>query len=789
MIRGVFFVLLAAFAGMCLSAQAVARTTQATIFSPQTADIFAKTAKEIFRDDSANLETAMRFLEAAAALDRNSTGVPEQILRIGAESCMGQADYFEAMRASFKPYLGRNSNLEVVLAAIRCMLMHLDARLDREVFLDKLIRQYAKDNPLLGSEMATQLGLLAAEKADTDGALNLLNYAVQLNPYNSLAFEKLQELFAAQDRSVTPEVYCVHLRAILDMNPYDMSAAIGYADTLRQFELYSQAAAAYEYADRIFTYQFPGQTPGGNLYLPWLLSCYRSSPSPSKCLEVAERFRGAAGFDLMLEAVAGRAAAALGRTEQARDILERAAQKAEQMLEEKDLAMPIYPEHLAWFYSFILERPESALAWSNQAFSQAPDRRGVRAIFAYTLAQNGQYELAEEYAQRDVQTDQVAAITMALVRRQEDAKQTAIELLKEAVAMAPDTFEAEKAIALLTDLGSEYIAPPLVGTIEKLLGSNFGERITPAFIEPRQRFSAKLLFGGSDILYGADFSPRLVLENTSTSPLMVQDGAMLAGFIRVDVAVRGDIKDDIPSLLLTRFRPNRAILPNEHIFVPLDLQTGKLRRLMMTYPQASLDLEFTIYLDPVVNDDGSVANALKDVLPIKANLKRRGVNLTREFLMQRLDAIAKGQEGQKVQAAQLFTGLLAEQEAFRLGLANYSYTQVDQPLLVDAVRKALIDENWRVCVYTMDAINSLSFPDDYSLVQTLSANLNHDKWPVRFMTLHLLKRLQGSTFQPVLDWTAQYDAEAINRRLAVTLGGKEPPQPQRELTPSVPVED
>ena len=189
-----------------------------------------------------------------------------------------------------------------------------------------------------------------------------------------------------------------------------------------------------------------------------------------------------------MEAVAGRAAAKQGQAERAREILERAAKKAEQMLGKKDLPLPIYPEHLAWFFSFILDRPDSALAWSNQAFGQAPDREGVRSIFAYTLAQNGQYDVAREYAESLAWTDQVAAITMAIVYRHEENKQQAIELLRHAIAMAPDTFEAEKAKFLLTDLGSEYITPPIVPAIEKALEQQYVNRVVPVYTEPQRRF-------------------------------------------------------------------------------------------------------------------------------------------------------------------------------------------------------------------------------------------------------------------------------------------------------------
>ncbi|NLK41275.1 MAG: hypothetical protein GX298_04395 [Planctomycetes bacterium] len=775
----VFFIAASAAAG--LTAPAFGQGNQEEIFSPLTASVFVKTAQEIFREDPSQLEVAMRFLEAADVLDRNSSGIPEQVLRIGAGSCLGQTDYSAMMTTAMSSYIGRQFDLEVVLSAIRCMLSHLDTRQQREEFLDRLLQRYDPVNEMLGSELATQLGLLSMEKTDYTTAQTLFNYAYSLNPYNEPAFELLQQAYAAEAMAVSPDALAVHLRRMLDVNPYDLSAALRYADFLRQFELFELAVGMYEYSQRVFAYHFPDQTLDRSIYLPWLLSCYQTPRLLSRCIELADRFRSETSFDLMLEAVAGRAAAKQGQAERAREILERAAEKAEQMLGKKDLPLPIYPEHLAWFFSFILDRPDSALAWSNQAFGQAPDREGVRSIFAYTLAQNGQYDVAREYAESLAWTDQVAAITMAIVYRHEENKQQAIELLRHAIAMAPDTFEAEKAKFLLTDLGSEYITPPIVPAIEKALEQQYVNRVVPVYTEPQRRFSAKLTFSSSNILYGADLDPRLVIENNGSSPLVIQDGGMLAGFIRVDVMVRGDVTMDIPNLLSMRFRPNRTIQPNEYISIPLDLRTGKLRRLLATCPQATLELEFIVYLDPIIREDGTASCALQGISPVRTTLRRRGVNLTHDFMLQRLNALSKGQEGQKIQAAYLFAGLLAEQEAFRRGMVEYRYTRVEPSLLVDSVRRALTDENWRLRVHTMETISYLDFPSDFALIQTLSTNLDHNRWPVRFMTIYLLKRIQGSAFQPVLDWKAQYDPHPLPRRLAVALGGKEPPQPQREL--------
>ena len=148
--------------------------------------------------------------------------------------------------------------------------------------------------------------------------------------------------------------------------------------------------------------------------------------------------------------------------------------------------------------------------------------------------------------------------------------------------------------------------------------------------------------------------------------------------------------------------------------------------------------------------------------------------LSRDFLLQRLDVLSKGQSGQKYQAASLFTGLLAEQEVLHLGRADYKCVQVDRSLLEDAVRKILVDLDWKIRVHALDCLVSLSIPLSAEILRDVSDNINNEKWPVRLMATYLLARTQPESFQKVLDWTARHDAQEFNRRMAIALGGQEP---------------
>jgi tetratricopeptide (TPR) repeat protein len=741
------------------------------LFSQNSAFIFAKQAQELYAQNSQNskqIEQAMTLLDAALELDELSASIPEQVLRIGAGACFAGEDYSPKLTWAMGRYIGNRTDIEVANDAVKCMMEHLNSREEREAMLQKLLLKYNSVNPAFASELAAQLGLLSAEKADMVRAIQYLSRAYELNRYNQLAFIKLQELTVGENLSVTPEAFVLQLRTSLDINPYDLSLAEYYAQVLVQQQLYDLADKAFDYAAKLYMAVNPDTPLPDRLLLPWMASCYLTPRLEQKCMDLADKYRQPERFSLMLEALSGRAAAKLGQPEKAKTILEQAGLKAEKLLQDTSLGQPVRAEELAWYYSFVLHQPEKALAWSNQAYQEAPDRQGVRPIFAYTLAQSGQSELAKEHAEPLGGTDQIASLTMAAVYLAEDNKTQAIDSLRTTVSMEAYSFVAEKAMTMLHDLGSDYIAPLSVESVRQTIASAFGSQTAPDFIPPAKRFSARLLFSGSEFFYGTDFSPRLVIENTGTGPLVIGEGAFLNGNLRVDAVVSGDLNVNLPNLVQRRFKPSKPILAGEHLSIPLDLQTGKLLALLKTYPQASVKIEFTVYLDPIEKNQ-QIVNNLRDIAPIQAVIQRPGVTVTRDFLMQRLEALSKGQEGQRFRAVELLAGLLAEQKAFQSNPPAYRYMQVDQTLLVDTVRKALLDDNWKIRVQTMDSLMTLSIPLEYGMVRELSSNLNHEKWPVRMMAMLVLAKAQPGSFDKVLEWAAQYDPYLLNRRMAKAL--------------------
>lgn len=767
-IYGLFFATCYVFAGFFSISAAV---EPAGLFSENTASIFIKQASEVYSEgplEPQNIEQAMTFLEGAYALNPSSPDIPEQMLRVMAGGCYTGVEYSTYFNWALSRYLGSRADLEIATGALRCMLEGINTRVEREALLDQLIRRYSDSNPILISDLTTQLGLLVAEKADKQTALTYLSAAYRLNPFNQLAYSKYMEISAdLEDSSIALTTQLLHLRRLLSVNPYDLETAMLYADNLQRLQIYNVASDAYEYAADIFHFLYPDQPLSKEILHPWLLSTYHSGRNRPNCLKIAEQHRDANRFDLVLESIVGKTLIRLGQVEAGNRTLKEATRKAEKLASADRPDRTVLPEYLSWFYSFISPHPENALAWSNEAFQEDPNRPGVNAIFAYSLALNGQDEKAMAYAEPAKETDQIASLTVGMIQLSDGQKQAALETLKATAAMSPETFIAEQAIRLLKDHGSDYIPEVLPGSVQEDLENAFRFGLVPDFIDSSERFTAKLLFNGSDFLYGEDFPARLVIENTSSEPLVISDDGLLKGNLRVDAVLEGNLNVEIDNLLTKKFRPSETILPGKYTSVSLDLNCGRLRKLLLTYPQADVWINFHVTLD------SPLARFESEAPSFRARIHRRGVEMTRDFLIQRLDVLSKGQLGQKYQAASLFVGLLAEQAAFELSQADFTHIQVERALLVDSVRKILTDQDWKIRVHALNCLLSVSLPLEHGIVNEVSNNLNHEKWPVRLMAMYLLAKSQPGSFRKVLDWTAEHDSYAINRTMAVALGGRE----------------
>jgi len=737
------------------------------LFSPSVGQRFYEIAYELANSEDINgpeVEQAVVFLIATMNLDRTANYIQPVLINLANRH--PARDYSQIVHNSLANYLDESTDFEPVREAVLYLLERLNSREQREQLLEYLLKNLGGKNACLDSELATLLGLLAAEKADAEAAKSYFMQALNRNKYNKLAFAKLVELTPEQ---IEPAVYLEHLRLALGENPFSLEAALAFAQYAEWLQLYQTAADAYDYSAQLFSYLYPSQQLPPHIYLPWMLSNYNTKQNQHKCLQIASQCRQSERFDLFAEAIAGKAAVKIGDTEQANQIFQAAEEKI------NNQSSIINYQSIAWFYCFAAPDANKALDWANKAYSTEPNS-ATAALLAYSLVMNEHIEWAKPLID-NYEHNQIADLTLAQIQLAQGQKDLAIETLKSAIARNPGSLEAESAKEILVRHGSEYIPTIDPDITLAALRNSFGKTLVPAFIRPEKIISAQLNVRGTKFSYGSKFDGTAAIINNSSEPLVVSDNALFTGSIRVDANLTGDLNKMFPNLVSVKIRPASPIEPGSSILIPLRLFTAELKQMLLSHPQASVDIEFTLYLDPVTTDQGQIKNHIQDLKPATIIVKRPKIELTDRFLRNRISSLTKGQQGQKIKTAQLFTGLLMEQYAMANRKPTYKFMYADwmPALLKSALLHNLTSDDWAAKVNTMADMTSL--PLDYELINALAENLNDTHWPVRLMAIYLLAKNQNSSFAKVLDWTAKYDSNEPVRDMAIALGGAVPPPP------------
>jgi len=725
-------------------------------------------------------QQALVLLTAATNLDQRAAYFLSDIIKIA--SSFPKQDYSQLLSDALAGYIDESADIEVAGKAFRYLLEQLNSREDREQFLKQQLKKFNGKNLTVESEIETMLGLFAAEKADVNDALTYFAQAYNSNRFNRLAFAKIVELSPQQ---ISPAVYLEHLRLLISENPFDMESALGFAQQSEQLGLYDTAADAYQYCVDLFTYLRPAEQLPSRIYLPLTMCSYNSTLSRNKCIQLVKRLRQIGQFDLLAEAIAAKAAEAGGDTQQAENILHEAENEALELLnsqQQNNHSLGADYERLAWFYSFAMPQPDKALDFANKAYSTNPNSQMAAALLAYTLVLNNQYELAKSLV--DAYPDnQINLLALAQIQLADANETQAIDTLKKAIAKDPASLEAEKAKKLLEQHGGTYISPAYADEIFATLKNRLGESMDLRFAVPEKILDVQLNTKGTRFSYGADFGASVTITNNSTEPLIISDDSLFTGHIRIDAAVTGDIESIIPNAIVMKIRPSEPVAPGRNMFLPLTVVAGQLKDILMGHPQASLNIEFTVYLDPVTAPDGTITNRLASIPPAKITVTRSATEISPRYLQNRLNSLAYGQQGQKIKTAELIIGLLKEQQDLANGKISYKLDSADwmTPMLTSALASNLADSDWVVRIHSMAGMLALSL--DYELTNAVAENLNDTRWPCRLMAQYLLAKNSKDSFKKVLDWNARYDPNKFVRDLAVALGGQKPPEEKEEETP------
>ena len=744
------------------------------LFSPSVSQVFYEIAYELADQDTntENAQQAILYLTAALNLDTRAAYIMPELIKVASQQT--DQDYSQLIYNLLVKYTDKSADLDVTAQAIRYLLERLDSREQREQMLLELLRSLGGKNLQLDSELATLLGLLMAEKTDYETAQYYFIQAYNKNNYNRLAFEKLAELIPEQ---LSPAAYLEQIRLALTENPLDIDAAMTFAQYAEHFQLYEVAADAYKYTADLFEYLYPSQPPPDTIYSSWTLNSYNTQRRQNQCLKIVEQLRQKGIFNLFAEVIAAKATEKIVGEQKALQALKAAEEKAKKLFS-PSLAQPnaVTAMQLAWFYCFAMPEPDNALDWANKAYSVDPNSSSAATILAYALMMNGQDEWAQNII-KNYDRSQTAILTLAKIQIKNEQNDLAIQTLNEAINKDPGTLEAQFAKELLRQIGGEYLPPVDADLILTTFTNSFQRNLIPEFVTPERIISAQLNTRGTKFTYGTKFGGTLAITNLSSEPLVISDASFFTGRIRIDAVITGDINKKISNLVSLRIRPASQIAPGSSFLIPLRLTTGQLRKILLTHPQASFDIEFKVYLDPVIDQYGRITNNLPGFEPPTLAITRQKLELTGKYLRNRFESLKQGKQGQKTNAAQLFAGLLAEQNvmAGREPLYKFMYADWMPELLKSAIIHNLTDGDWVVKAHTMAAIFSL--PLDYGMINALAENLNDENWPVRMMTLSLLAKNQHRNFKKVLDWAAKYDNNMLVRAMAIASGAEKPQIP------------
>ena len=749
------------------------------LFSPSVSQLFYEMAYEISHRDNmtdSQAEQAVALLNAAMEMDSSAGFATADMLEI--LSRPRSQHHLQMLYDTLIKYTDKNADSLVATNAAKYLLNQLDSREQRETLLRRMIQDIGESNLFVRSELATALGLLFAEKADNTNAIKAMATAYSWNKYNQLAFEKLVELMPDQ---ISPVLNLEYLRFKLRKNPLNLGAAIALAQYSQKTQLYDTAAGDYQYCADLFQFLYPGQNVPTAIYIDWMTCCYNAPRGKPKCLQLAEQFRKQGRFNLQIEVLAARAAAKTGDTKTAGQIIETAEQKAIQAIGES-----VDYKSLAWFYCFIQKKPEKAVDYANKAYAAEPNSPVTAGLLACAMVDSNQLDSAKPLFENFPQT-QFADFAKARFNLAKGQKQSALDSMRAAIDKDPGSIVAEQALMLLDEQKSEYIPIYDTNLITVAFKQSVGEQIIPQFISPDRMLSFQLNIRGNRFAYGSDFTGAITITNNWYEPVVISEDGLCKGHILIDANVTGDISRRYDKIVLTTTRPSQPIEPGRSVTVPVRLYAGPLKQLLLSHPQASLNIRFTAYLDPVTTPDGNMISAIPGIMPVIVDIERPRTEITQGYLQNRFNSLSQDKQGPKIKAAQLFAGLLMESremansplDSTRNGQASYKFVSNEgmNTMLESALAQGLTDSDWVVRTHSMAAIAEL--PLDYKLTNAVAAGLNDQHWPARMTAVWLLaQKQQDYNFTKVLDHIAQYDDRDFVRNMAIAFGAKAAPPKQ-----------
>lgn len=261
------------------------------------------------------------------------------------------------------------------------------------------------------------------------------------------------------------------------------------------------------------------------------------------------------------------------------------------------------------------------------------------------------------------------------------------------------------------------------------------------------------------------------LTNKGPFPITFGPQHMITPDLLCSITTRGDReRTSGPTLQFSLYRRLR-LAPGETIEDTWMLNLGAIRASMIGTPQVTHRVEVAGVLSPVrlELEDGREAwvPAIGGLTAPPLRFERVAFEATRERVRAVIQQSQSGNVQERIAAMELLAMLLAEHQHLAAGRLRYSAYPIDAAAVEAAILARAADPDWRVRARLAETMRwfGLTTP----ATQTATRLLTDSHWLVRGLAIRMLADQHREKARPVLERTAENDADEWVRSLAAAL--------------------
>lgn len=431
--------------------------------------------------------------------------------------------------------------------------------------------------------------------------------------------------------------------------------------------------------------------------------------------------------------------------------------------------LPEYAVDLALFYLLQNPQPERAEQFARYALEADAGDVLARAALGYALCLQDQTEAAEALLTPLADREPLAALGLARLRLRQNREAEAVALLQKTVAgnyPGPITWAC---IELLRSLHAEIPRPTLSAEEEAALEA-FDERLLAFPRNPTQFAHLTVEFEGQPFSAIAPTRAWFALHNVGGFALLLGKQAMLDPEVALSISVDGDYRREFPAYFRTDLGRQPVLAPGALVQVGEIIDTGPLRRLLFSAPQAELRIRVNVRVSPLLKPDGTWTTRYGGWAFNLPEVRRSALVVTSDRFQRWLEDTRARDAAVRLPALLQLLRLYIERQ--RLDAKDFEYVAVR--VNPERFRGVLVRHCWdrdrMVRLHLLSALRWAHLDDEW--IGQLAALVDDSDWVVRLTAARLLASQQGPAALPVLRQMAGTDADDLVRQLAGALATK-----------------